>query len=437
MKHTIYYVLGLALLFGATGCSRQESNLFDQSAAERLQALEQEVRTNLTGASNGWEMRYFPEPDAAGYALLVRFQQDGTVTFGAKNPVSSFSMYQEETSLWDMDGTQGCVLTFNSYNDLFSIFADPGSDGIGEGGDYEFVVLKNEANTIQLKGKKHGAYVTMNRLSDGQDWQEYFKAIDRLYNETFAGNDGITFNYWNGEKAITVRYESGTINYTLSDELEIYCGFLLTPSGVHFYSGMPVAGTQENAKDFVLSEDKKVLQSPDGKVFFSSQYSAADFFVYRFGNYSRWIYEKEGTDSGIQASIDSICAAARVNGAEINTIGYERTTSTNAMGGRTYTYGLRISYVAGGKLFSGNIVLNSTVKDNTITFSYKSHDEALEPLFARFAEGSNAYELFCKIFCGTFAAESYTGSELNMTQLKLTNQSTGAAIHLQAEKIIM
>jgi hypothetical protein len=440
MKHTLLYVLAGCLLIGTAGCSRQEKDLFDQSAADRLHATQKAVSDNLTSAGNGWEMRYFPSPDMPGYALLARFSNNGTVTIAAKNSVSSKNTYKEETSMWKMDGTQGCVLSFDTYNTLFSIFADPLSDGVGYAGDYEFVVLKNETNSLSLKGKKHGAYITFNRLSDKQDWMEYFDAIDELNAETFTGNDGIKMTYWDGAKAISVVYDDGTFTYQKDNE-DILRSFLVTPSGIHFYTGLPLANSTSNAKDFVLSEDKQVLKTADGNAFIASNFTAVDFFKYRFTNYSRWLYEEEGTDARTRERIDSISKAVSTMGAEISDYAYECYTSTSQLGGRVYNYALRINYTVEGKLFSGRINFNSNITDDVITFSYKSYDESLNPLFMRMngdqEAGDGGAKKICDIFCDTFTPESYTGSALNMTQLKMNGKNNGSCIHIKAERIIM
>lgn len=441
MKHTLLYVLAGCLLIGTASCSRQEKDLFDQSAADRLHATEKAVRENLTSAGNGWEMRYFPYPDLPGYAMLAKFEDNGTVKIAAKNAISSKNTYKEEVSLWDMDGTQGCVLTFNSYNELFSIFADPLSDGVGNAGDYEFVVLSNETNTISLKGKKHGAYITFNRLSDTQDWKAYFDAIDELNSETFAGNDGIQMNYWDGAKNMTVTYDDGSFIYK-EDAEEVSRSFLLTPTGVHFYTGLPRANGKGNAKDFVLSADKKVLKTEDGEAFISSNFTAADFFVYRFQNYSRWIYVAEGSDANTQAKVDSINKVVSQHGAEITALAYECYATSNQLGMLVRNYALRINYNAAGKQFTGKIDFTSTITSDAITFRYKKYDAELDPLFMRMGEtadqeGEECAQLFCQIFCDTFTPESYTGSALNMTQIILKGKNSGSSIHIKAERIIM
>lgn len=441
MKHTLLYVIAVCLMIGTASCNRQEKDLFDQSAANRLHAMEQAVRENLTSAENGWEMRYFPYPDMPGYAMLAKFEDNGTVKIAAKNAISSKNAYKEEVSLWDMDGTQGCVLTFNSYNRLFSIFADPQSDGVGYSGDYEFVVLKNETNTISLKGKKNGAYISLNRLSGSQDWKEYFNTIDKLNEETFAGNDGIKMNYWDGAKNITVKYNEGAFIYD-EDSEEIERGFILTPDGVHFYTGLPRANGKGFAKDFVLSEDKKVLKTADGEAFISSNYTAADFFVYRFQNYSRWIYVANGSDANTQAKVDSINKVVSQHGAEITALAYECYITQSMVGTRIRNYALRINYNAEGKQFSGKIDFTSTITSDAITFRYKKYDAELDPLFMRIDDGADqggdgGAKQFCDIFCDTFTPQSFTGSALNMTQLMLNGKTNGSAIHIKAERIIM
>lgn len=435
MKHTLLYVLTAATLFGLASCNRQEENLFDQSAADRLHAMQQAVSDKLVGASNGWELNYFPYPDNAGYAILAQFKNDGTVKLAAKNPVSSKNLYKEETSMWDIDGTQGCVLTFHTFNTLLSIFADPLGDGVGYNGDYEFVVLPSGADTVRLKGKKHGAYISMIRLNSSQDWKQYFAAIDEFNDETFTDNDGMVMSYWDGEKEIPVTYHSGMFTYSVDGE-EMDRGFIVNPQGMHFYSGLPLAGNSNMAQDFVLSDDKKVLKTQDGKAFISGTYTASDFFMYRFTNYSRWLYMADGSDATTQARVNTLCQQALSKGAEISNIAYERTTVVSGTGRKSYAYGLHITYLVEGKQFGGSITLNQTVTSDAITFQYKSHDEALNPLFTRIDPMGGAVDQIMQIFGGTFTPESYTGSALNMTQLKL-NKADGTSIHIKAEQIIM
>lgn len=424
-------------LLSTTGCNRMQKDIFDESAAERLQMQEETIRTYLTSAVNGWEMLYFPHPDAAGYAFLMDFEADGSVKIAAKNTISTRNNYEEETSLWSMDGTQGCVLTFHSYNTIFSIFADPGSDGVGHSGDYEFFVLSGaNDHQIRLKGKKNGAYIQMNKLTDDQDWKQYFNKIDYYNAEAFDDNDGIDMILWDGASEMLMTYDGGTFTYEKDGE-EITRGFIITPTGIHFYTGFLMADSVTYAKDFDLAADKQTLTTADGSAFISSTYSAADFFVYKFSKYSRWFYEDEGTDTQTQNAVQAIRDKASAKGATINNMAYERTETVNARGQVTLTYALYISYLVENKVFGGRITLTYKQTGDQIKLSYRSYDKALNPLFARLADTtSEATAMFSDIFCDTFTPKSYSGSGLNMTQLLLEAEN-GKAIHVRADKIIL
>lgn len=435
MKQILLYVFAAVVLIGTMGCSRQEADLFDQSAAERLHATEDALRDNLCSARNGWELCYFPYPDAAGYAFLMKFEADGSVKIAAKNRISTKDNYMEETSLWDIDGTQGCILTFNSYNTLFSVFSDPLSDGVGYSGDYEFVVLTSEdKDHIRLKGKKNQAYISLNKLETGVIWKEYFDMIDDYNADIFDDNDGVDMLFWDGASQIKMTYEDGMFTYEKDGE-EQSRGFIITPTGVHFYSGFLMADSVTYAKDFKLTEDKQLLKTDDGKAFLSSSYTAADFFAHKFTTYSRWAYVAEDTDAKTKADFEAIRQLGLAKGADINGVAYERTTTTDSRGAKTFAYALYISYLVDGKVFGGRIVLNHKNANEQLTFSYKSHEDALKPLFARLAATeTDAAKLFCDIFCGTYKPESYTGSALNMTQLLL--QGENRTIHVIADKMI-
>lgn len=433
MKKTLYIIALLAVVFSA--CSRDEKNLFDKSAAERVEAAEDALKTALVSAPNGWEMQYFPNPDAAGYVFLCQFNKNGSVVIAAKNMISSSGLYKEETSCWDTDGTQGAVLSFSTYNSLFHEFAHPGSDGLGYLGDYEFVSLNVSDEQIKLKGKKHGAYVILNRLAEGQDWESYYKAIDKFNEEVFKGNDGIEMLYTDGDTVYTMKYDHGTFTYTNRKDEEEQKGFIITPTGLHFYSGCPIVGTDELAKDFVMDAAKTMLISTiSNQVYFSSKFTAADFFTYKFGQFNRWIYTEEGSDAATVAAVNHIKDLAAANGATITRIAYDHYVRS---AGQTtvHIYSIYISYLVDNHLYEGRLNCNFTNQDGVITYTYYSVEKTLNALMARIdADKTVAATMFADIFCGSWVPTSYTGTKLNMVQLLLTSTTdSNKFIHVIAD----
>lgn len=185
-------------------CSREEADLFDKSAADRLNEVS-EVYTHRLAADGGeWVMEYFPtnysdsitSPYSArskGYLLLNKFDANGSVRVGMKNALSG-NKYMEDVSAWEVITDLGPVLTYNTYNECVHTFSDPqnpaGISGTGVGGDYEFVITHLEADAQQtmLKGKKRGSYTRMSRLPQGTNFEEYFADIDEFATNHFPGD---------------------------------------------------------------------------------------------------------------------------------------------------------------------------------------------------------------------------------------------------------
>ncbi len=171
-------------------CSREEDHIWEQSAAERLDAARSADLEILCAATNGWEMLYFTESDFRGVNFLLKFADNGSVTVATRNADTGNS-YQEETSAFDVITDDGPVLTFNTYNSLLHRYADPDpdqtqqTDGVGEGGDYEFKIMSIGSDLIYLRGKKHGVEIYMYPLEAGADWQQYFADIYANHEKMF------------------------------------------------------------------------------------------------------------------------------------------------------------------------------------------------------------------------------------------------------------
>lgn len=83
MKKIIYLLLAV-LLFCLQSCVKDEKDLFDLPAAERINAKLQEYSKILQDAPNGWKMEYFPEikQSMGGYTYFCTFQNGETVMMG-------------------------------------------------------------------------------------------------------------------------------------------------------------------------------------------------------------------------------------------------------------------------------------------------------------------------------------------------------------------
>lgn len=182
-------------------CSREEADLFDQSAAERLNAVSETYTDRLAAKGGEWVLEYFPtnysdsitsaySARSKGYLMLNKFNPNGSVRVGMSNALSG-GKYMEDVSAWEVITDLGPVLTYNTHNACVHTFSNPqnpaGISGTGIGGDYEFVITHLEDDTQQtmLKGKKRGSYSRLSRLPEGTNFEEYFADIDEFSTNHF------------------------------------------------------------------------------------------------------------------------------------------------------------------------------------------------------------------------------------------------------------
>ncbi|MCM1310301.1 MAG: DUF4302 domain-containing protein [Bacteroides sp.] len=192
MKFNKLYILAL-LGFGLAACSNEEDSLFEQSAAERLDAGQKEYFSTLCSDGGLWAMEYFANEEEPGYLFVMQFHDDKSVDIHTDHKWIG-STYKTEKSLWDVINDDGNVLTFNSYNTLFHVFSTPenieGADaptdtygddvdelGYGHAGDYEFMFMENNNGNIRLLGKKRGYYTYMRKLPADTDPEAYLARV--------------------------------------------------------------------------------------------------------------------------------------------------------------------------------------------------------------------------------------------------------------------
>ncbi len=164
----------LAAMFSA--CTFEQEDYFDESAAIRIQHVNDEIQKTLSAPSseNGWVIQYFvagtDELTFEGFNLFGKFYENGKVTLSSDHRYlrnGNAGKYTEYTSYYEMLAEEGPVLCFNTWNDILSVFVDPvdpsaapGSlvdDGEGMNGDDRLVVLSYSPDEILMRGERHSA----------------------------------------------------------------------------------------------------------------------------------------------------------------------------------------------------------------------------------------------------------------------------------------
>lgn len=276
-KYVSLAALAVVAVATTASCSREEDDIWDRSAAERLDDARNTDLATLCAATNGWEMLYFTANDnvSRGLNFLMKFNADGSVTIAAKNSDTG-NDYTEETSTYDVISDDGPVLTFNTYNTLFHRYADPDpdktqdTDGVGDGGDYEFKIMSINNDMIYMRGKKHGLEVYMHRLADDVDWEQYFTDVETMHDRMFNASiptlwltlaDGSRYSITNaaGQEMSLLRESGDAVTETTK------LSYVATRTGMRWirsYSGHDNESATP-AREFVFNAEGTYLVSTD------------------------------------------------------------------------------------------------------------------------------------------------------------------------------
>lgn len=239
--YKMLYMAAAVLL--AAACSPEEDDIFSDSSANRADAAIAADMQVLTGAANGWLMEYYPEASQmyGGYNILLSFSEDGRVTVAGdivSDPTAT------ATSLFSVKQSAGIVLSFDTYNEIFHIFSDPGnSDGGGNGygleGDYDFLILEATPQQVRLKGKKSGSYAVLTPMEG--DWATYIQEVQAA--EATMQALGYRITDGTNTASVSVNYRNMTITYTEGEEtLSMPAPFVVTPTGYKFYEPITLWG---------------------------------------------------------------------------------------------------------------------------------------------------------------------------------------------------
>lgn len=207
MKKIFSISFFLCAVLSFTGCVSEEEDIFDKSAAERLNEASDLYSARLGAQPNGWAMQLYPTmeneaPYGNGYLVLCDFNPNYTVKVAMNNSLTS-NAYMEDLSMWEVLTDNGAVLSFNTYNKVMHMFSSPedvpstgtadepnNETGKGIGGDYEFIIVDapEDASYMMLKGKKRGTYNLLTPVEEGVNYEAYLADVKAFHSQMFPSN---------------------------------------------------------------------------------------------------------------------------------------------------------------------------------------------------------------------------------------------------------
>lgn len=271
-------------------------DIFDEDAVLRLENAKAEYSDILTSNGGKWQMEYYSNTSEPGYTYVLTFHKDGTVDMAGhnkwinyiKNNTLTASSFGTMRSMWDVIGDNGLVLTFNSYNDYFHLFASPdaiptlggtttsgGGSTAGDGhqGDYEFNLMKFSGDTVYMTGKKRDLSVILTRLPETTDDEAYLNEVALLNKNMFTSKLPYVYIVLpDGKRWIVKSASTGNMKIYPEGEDEVmtaeYHNFIITHDGMAFRDPLVLEGNEGNSytiQRFTRQADGTALCVEDNK----------------------------------------------------------------------------------------------------------------------------------------------------------------------------
>lgn len=258
------FLLAAFCSFATVSCSTDIDELFDSSAAQRVQKSVEYYDQLLQDAPYGWIMNYYPgDGSMGGCAFTVKFDK-GNVEMTSEIQISdTIEVGTPYTSKYRVLKEQSIILTFDTYNPLLHSFTEPSQSNIdGWHSDYEFIFnrVSEHSDSIFLTGKKYGMELVLRRMT--KEDQNYIQNVTRMNRLLMSVPH---FYAVAGDKQYNIRLDDLRFTYPSEDgQSTITSVFTYTPEGIEFKEPVTLGGIMFT--NMVYDEPTGELSSPDGKV---------------------------------------------------------------------------------------------------------------------------------------------------------------------------
>ena len=268
-------LLGSAFAFAALSlqsCFHDDKELFDDSAAVRIEKAVEADKQLLESAPNGWQLRYYTgqEYSGGGYTMYVKFKDGKAYASSDIAPADSVS-----SSSYDVIKDKGPVITFNTLNGIMHYLAQPYQNDVdGEQGDYEFVIMRTTNDSIYVKGKKWGNSMVFTRVAEDVDWEAQ---IDNMHKVFYSMKWVYTLPGFDGN--IVLDPDSRRIYLGPSDDNGV--SFYVTTDGIGFREPITLNGKEVSSLRYDAAS--KTLSSTEAGIILTASvpegYHEIDDFV--------------------------------------------------------------------------------------------------------------------------------------------------------------
>ena len=411
----LYILLTAALAFAA--CTYEIDDVFEKSSAERISEEMARTKALLQSPSNGWLMYYYGSTQYGGYNVICKFGKDDNVTVQSE-------IYGEKTvsSHYKIEQSQGVLLSFDEYNEVFHFFSDPanpagiGINGKGMEGDFEFRVISAGTDEIVLSGKKHGSKVIMVPMPDA-DWDAYLEGVLEMEETLSAG----FYTLQLGDTAVTASASYRRLTfYDEESDSNVYVPFCFTDKGLKLYSTLTYGGV--SVEELFYSEDEDKCYSADKSASLQTQAVPLSQSIML----NDWFFSAEGASEKVLNAFNTCKEGSASEGEVIAYWFLGRKDDTSPYGLVFYSGDFSNGFYVGTFSLAG-----TAVDDNTITFSVTAADGN-----AQYYQSYCGYGAFVNMLNATFKLS--TDNPRKPTCIRMENASDPSIwMNVYADEIML
>ena len=430
MKYIKLSLLAMLLMGISTSCFKmEEEDIFDENAATRIDKAIKEYTDVLTDKGGKWMLEYYANGDEPGYVYIMTFNKNGSVKMSGKNIYigeldneQNVSKFRSEESLWQVIGDNGPVLSFNSYNEIFHLFANPedigttetDEQGYGHEGDYEFDIMKYSGDTLYLDGKKYERHMLMTRLPETTDDETFFAELDDVKAQFSVLIPELYLTAASGKRYVCSNAASMIWSICPEGgdpimETKTY-NAIVTPFGVRFMSPLSILANYSDVpvqafkfKDGKLvAEDGKTVITPDalGNIFADSRF--------------KWQVDAAKSSGALLEAYNAFSVGVKAyNKANLQFMQFLHITSST-LNTKAMLFNVKVS----SKALSCNLYCDVTPNGDNVSFKFSGNGDKNALVFY-----NNVAEV--KDFLSLLESEEYaltTDRPLGPSELKLTSK---------------
>ena len=410
----------MAMAAIATSCTFEQDDYFDETAALRVKHINDDIKKCLVDQSgdgmNGWIIQYFvagtDDYSFEGFNLFGQFQDNGKVTLAGDHRFlrnGNANKYTEYTSTFKMLAEEGPVLSFDTWNDVLTVFEDPvdptaapgtiSNNGEGMFGDHNLVLTSFEDSELLFQGERHRAEIRF--IPCDRPWKDYIAAVAE--NKKHIASSSLTSYYVTNsvDTMYFVGLNKGVFVYSerIEDPLKkktLSCVF--TPDGFRINHKDSIGSNTFH--EFTLAEDKSKLLSEDGQT-----QVIACWDSYIVDHTAVWKMGPEQFSAEQKTLFDQINEAAKVfNSAwSLESIGIGKSSGSNAINGLVLTF---YTNAAKTKTNTAGVALTITrtaYGQARIDYSAENNvDKNMEAIVKKSPEMENLARAFAATLNGTY-----------------------------------